>query len=67
MNLFEQRFIFIKPSRSASELGMLRQVSALRSFWHMPTRNRRMGNSRSYLKVRQIPVAWGTVTVYLPS
>jgi hypothetical protein len=39
MNRFEQRFVFIKPSRSASELSMLRQVIALRSFWHMPTRN----------------------------
>jgi hypothetical protein len=67
MNRFEQRFVFIKPSRSASELSMLRQVIALRSFWHMPTRNQLGGNSRSYLKVRQTPVAWGTVTVYLPS
>ena len=26
MDLFEQRFVFIKPSRSASELSMLRQL-----------------------------------------
>ena len=59
--------LYLLNPADRQELSMLRQIGALRSFWHMPTRNQLGGNSRSYLKVRQTPVAWGTVTVYLPS
>ena len=66
MNRFEQRFVFIKPSRSARAEHAAPNRRSEELLAHADEESVG-GNSRSYLKVRQTPVAWGTVTVYLPS